>query len=87
MPGRALLALLGAGLMLSACGAGPSTTPTTAPEPIPAVGLTIDAPEGGTVAATREEGALVADVRVRGHAQPGSPTCASRPAAPSPAAS
>jgi hypothetical protein len=71
MPGRALLVLLGVGLMLSACGAGPSTTPTKAPDPIPAVGLTIDSPEGGTVTATPEEGALVADVAVRGHAQPG----------------
>jgi hypothetical protein len=71
MPGRAVLAILGVGLMLSACGAGPSTTPTQAPEPIPAVGLRIDSPEGGTVTATKEEGALVADVEMRGHAQPG----------------
>jgi len=71
MPGRALLAILGVGFMLSACGAGPSTTPTKPPPPIPAVGLTIDSPEGGTVTATQEEGALVADVRMRGHAQPG----------------
>jgi hypothetical protein len=71
MPGRALLAIVGIGLMLSACGAGPSTTPTQAPEPIPAVGLRIDSPEGGAVTATPEEGALVADVQVRGHAQPG----------------
>jgi hypothetical protein len=72
MPGRALLAILGVGLMLSACGAGPATTSTKAPDPIPAVGLTIDSPDGGAVTATREEGALVADVPVRGHAQPGS---------------
>lgn len=71
MPGRAMLAILGVVLMLSACGAGPSTTSTKAPAPIPAVGLTIDAPEGGTVTATTEEGALVADVTMRGHAQPG----------------
>ena len=71
MPGRATLALLGAALMLSACGAGPSTTATKAPDPLPAVGLTIDQPDGGTVTATREEGALVGDVAVRGHAQPG----------------
>jgi len=73
MPGRAVLAIVGAVLMLSACGAGPSTTTTTKPPaPIPAVGLRIDAPEGGTVTATKEEGALIADVRMRGHAQPGS---------------
>jgi hypothetical protein len=71
MPGRAVLAILGVGLMLSACGAGPSTTSTKTPPPIPAVGLTIDSPEGGAVTATKEEGALVADVRMRGHAQPG----------------
>jgi hypothetical protein len=73
MLGRALVASLGAALLLSACGAGPSTTASTtqAPEPLPAVGLRIDAPEGGSVVADDDAGTLTGDVVVRGHAQPG----------------
>ncbi len=71
MPGRAVLAVLASALVLTACGSDPSATRTAAPDPLPAVGLRIDAPEGGAVTATREEGALVGEVDVRGHAQPG----------------
>lgn len=72
MRGRVLLTAVGLCLVSAGCGADPARTATTAPEPLPAIGLTIDEPEDDNVPARRSAGRLVADVRVIGRAQPGS---------------